>query len=105
MGTTTKSFRANQLDDINGTSLLADSEVWMRVIVKADGEEYSEWIDYLILITSLLLDDAVVLTPMNKIVSPDFDLGTKLEKKSLNGKKYLNNGKHWICKGFPQNII
>jgi hypothetical protein len=87
---------AKKLDDMGFKSSVADPDVWMRPATKVDGKEYYEYI--LMYVDNIL---AVSVTPLpimeeiqdmvkfknDKIEEPTNYLGTRLQKKWINGVK------------------
>ena len=89
-----RSFAAEKLDQMGFTSSTADSDVWMRPAVTADGEEYYEYVlMYVDDILSVSIDPRSILEEFQRdfkfkndqIDPPTNYLGARLEKKSING--------------------
>ena len=88
-------FRAHlaaTLDDMSFRPSHADPDVWMRPAVKADGEEYYEYVlVYVDDILSLSIDPTTIMKDIqnnfkfknNKTESPEMYLGARLKKRRL----------------------
>ena len=94
-GAAFRAFCAEHLDNMGFRSTTADPDVWIRPGVKADGEEYYEYV-------LVYVDDIMVISHApdrvmeqiqerftfknNEWTAPDTYLGAKIEAKSLNGR-------------------
>ena len=95
-GAAFRAFLAETFDRMGFTSSVADPDVWLRPAVKADGEQYYEYIVCYVDDVLAVSDDARTLMQeiqkdfkfkKDKIESPSIYLGARLERKLLNGKK------------------
>ena len=95
-GAAFRALLAETLDGMGFKSSHADPDVWLRPAVKPDGEKYYEYI--LVYVDDILTMSCDPKGPMeeiqrgfkfknDEIKEPSIYLGTKLERKSLNGKK------------------
>jgi hypothetical protein len=92
-----RSFAAEKLDSLGFKSSEADPDVWLRPAVKADGEEYYEYIlMYVDDILCVSVDPRTVLKDFesndfkfknDKIETPENYLGARLSLKDINGHK------------------
>ena len=93
-GAAFRSHLAQCLDEVGFRPSIADADVWMRMNVKPDGEEYYEYI--LVYVDDLMaisheaqkcLGDLrqFIKFKKDKIEEPSMYLGATLEKKSING--------------------
>ena len=89
-----RSYMAEKLASMGFLSSLADPDVWLRAATKADGESYYEYVlMYVDDILSVSCDARSILEEIQgtfkfkngKIETPEFYLGAKLQKKSING--------------------
>jgi hypothetical protein len=89
-----RSFMAEKLATMGFQSSLADPDVWLRAAMKIDCESYFEYV--LMYVDDILLiscDPRAILEEIQstfkfkngKIEAPEFYLGAKLQKKSING--------------------
>ena len=95
-GAAFRAFLAETIDSMGFRSSMADPDIWMRPAIKADGEEYYE---YLICYVDDVLGVSVEAIELmqeiqrdfklkkDKIEPPEIYLGARLELKNLNGKK------------------
>jgi hypothetical protein len=88
-----RSYMAEKLDELGFKSSMADPDVWMRSAVKADGEEYYEYVlVYVDDILAVSIDPRAILEGIqtrfkfkdDKIEEPSNYLGAKLQKKKVN---------------------
>ena len=95
-GAAFRSHLAQCLDEIGFRPSIADADVWMRMNIKPDGEEYYEYIlvyvDDLMAISHEAKECLESLKQFikfknDKIEEPSMCLGATLEKKSINGHK------------------
>ncbi|KAI2507356.1 Reverse transcriptase (RNA-dependent DNA polymerase) [Fragilaria crotonensis] len=89
-----RSYMAEKLASMGFQSSMADPDVWLRAATKADGESYYEYVlMYVDDILSVSCDPRAILEEIQgtfkfkngKIETPEFYLGAKLQKKSING--------------------
>ena len=105
-GAAFRSHLALCLDEIGFRPSIADADVWMRMNVKADGEEYYEsilvYVDDLMAISheaeKCLGDlDQFIKFKNDKIEEPSMYLGATLEKKSINGhQSWTTSSKDYV---------
>ena len=88
-----RSYMAEKLTSMGFQSSLADPDVWLRAATKGDGEAYYEYVlMYVDDILSISCDPRAILEEIQgtfkfkngKIEAPEFYLGAKLQKKSIN---------------------
>ena len=93
-GAAFRSHLAQCLDEIGFRTTIADPDVWIRMNVKADGEEYYEYVlvyvDDIMCISHKAKDTLSELKQFirfkkDKIEEPSMYLGATLEKKMING--------------------
>lgn len=93
-GAAFRAFLAETFDRMGFTSSVADPDVWLRPAVKADGEEYYEYIVcYVDDVLSISVDPRALMQEIqrdfkfkkDKIEPPSIYLGARLERKKLNG--------------------
>ena len=89
-----RSYMAEKLSSMGFQSSMADPDVWLRAASKPDGESYYEYVlMYVDDILSISCKPRDILEEIQstfkfkngKIEVPDYYLGAKLQKKSLNG--------------------
>ena len=90
-----RSYMAEKLSELGFQSSLADPDVWLRAATKGDGEQYYEYVlmyveDDILAISSdpeaILRDVQTTFKLKNdKIETPEFYLGAKLQEKPING--------------------
>jgi Reverse transcriptase (RNA-dependent DNA polymerase) len=89
-----RSYMAEKLTLMGFQSSLADPDVWLRAATKGDGEAYYEYVlMYVDDMLSISCDPRAILEVIQgtfkfkngKIEAPEFYLGAKLQKKSING--------------------
>ena len=94
-GASFRAFLADKLDSMGFKSSAADPEVWLRPAVKADGEEYYEYIlcyvDDILAISQKPRDIMSQIQTTFKfkndaVEPPSIYLGAKLQQKELNGR-------------------
>jgi Reverse transcriptase (RNA-dependent DNA polymerase) len=91
-----RSFIAEKLASMGFQSSIADPDVWLRTAPKGDGEHYYKsvlmYVDNILAIScdaGLILEEiqGTVKLKNDKIETPEFDLGAKLQQKDINGYK------------------
>ena len=93
-GAAFREFLAKKLDNIGFKSSIADPDVWMRAATNPTGEKYYKYM--LVYVDDILCISYDARRQMNeiqaslkfkkyKVEPPEFYLGTRLEKKKLNG--------------------
>ena len=94
-GASFREFLAERLDNIGFRSSIADPDVWYRKDMKPDGEQYYEYIlcyvDDILCISNdpkrtMLQIKEDMPFKKDRMEPPEFYLGAKLERKTLNGK-------------------
>ena len=92
-GAAFRAFLAKKLDEMQFKPTISDPDVWFRPAIKADGEEYYEYI--LVYVDDLLaisIDPMKIMTEIttafkfknDKIEIPDTYLGAKIQIKNIN---------------------
>jgi hypothetical protein len=88
-----RSYIAEKLVSMGFQSAMADPDVWLRAATKSEGEKYYEYVMmYVDDILALSCDARMILDEIqrtfksknDKIEAPDYYLGAKLQKKSIN---------------------
>jgi hypothetical protein len=88
-----RAYMAEKLSDLGFQSSLADPDVWLRAATKEDGEQYYEYVlMYVDDILAIACDAEAILRDVqttfklknDKIETPEFYLGAKLQEKPLN---------------------
>ena len=112
-GAAFRAFLAETLDEIGFKSSEADPDVWLRAAVKADGEEYYEYI--LVYVDDILCISHKAKETMSLIAKdfrfkndvvkpPEIYLGARLEKKQLNDKEMWTMSSTDYLKAAVKNV-
>ena len=112
-GAAFRSFLAAKLDDMGFKSTLADPDVWIRPMVKPDGEEYYQYM--LVYVDDLLCIAHDATAPLREVMSdfkfkkdaiepPEIYLGARLQAKDLNGRKMWTMSSQDYTKAIIANL-
>ena len=91
-----RSYMAEKLSELGFQSSLADPDVWLRAATKGDGERYYEYVlMYVDDILAISCDPGTILHDVqttfklknDKIETPEYYLGAKLQEKPINDIK------------------
>lgn len=112
-GAAFRAFLAETIDSMGFKSSMADPDIWLRPAIKADGEEYYEYlICYVDDVLGVSAEAKELLKEIqrdfklkkDKIEPPEIYLGARLEMKNLNGKKMWTMCSRDYIKLAVQNI-
>jgi hypothetical protein len=108
------SFRSyKKFSNLGFQSSMADPDVWLRAAVKGDGERYYEYVlMYVDNILAISCDAKSILEDVQKtfklkndrIETPEFYLGAKLQEKAINGVKYWTITSQDYVKAAVKNV-